>query len=213
MGKEKELTRYKADLLEDLKAPTYAALYLNSARDGSPEEVFLALRDIAEAHKISSVAKASNLNRESLYRMLSEAGNPRYASLTAVLKSVGLGILFVPLEPSAGTLPSESVQSSPIELETGTTKARAVDATWNLNPRLESENLVGITYIDNPLSLSPVRANRNPGDWNFNSTSTLMRATSSDPRPSTAIMPSANSHLGLWPTNAAATQPGIEGTR
>src|ERR1700733_13782805 len=98
MGKEKELTGYKADLLEDLKDPEYAALYLSSAEDGSPEEVFLALRDIAEAHKISVVAKASHLNRESLYRMLSEAGNPRYTSLKAVLKSVGLKMAYVPLE-------------------------------------------------------------------------------------------------------------------
>ena len=97
MGKENQLTNYKSDLFEDLKDPEYAALYLaNVLEDGSSEEFLLALRDVAEARKMSAVARASHLNRESLYKMLSESGNPRLNSLRAVLESVGLRLSVKP---------------------------------------------------------------------------------------------------------------------
>jgi len=38
---------------------------------------------------MSKVAAASKLNRESLYRMLSENGNPSLQSLRALLSSLG----------------------------------------------------------------------------------------------------------------------------
>jgi probable addiction module antidote protein len=98
MGKENQLTNYKSDLFEDLKDPEHAALYLaNVMEDGSSEEFLLALRDVAEARKMSAVAEASNLNRESLYKMLSESGNPRLNSLRAVLASVGLRLSVKPV--------------------------------------------------------------------------------------------------------------------
>jgi len=45
---------------------------------------------------MSAVAQASNLNRESLYKMLSESGNARLNSLRAVLESVGLRLSVKP---------------------------------------------------------------------------------------------------------------------
>src|SRR5580693_1195354 len=105
MGKEKELTTYKADLLDDLRDPEYAAIYLETALEGgSPEQFLLALRDVAEARKISSIAQASNLNRENLYKMLSVNGNPRLKSLTAILDSAGLRLSVV--GALASTLPT-----------------------------------------------------------------------------------------------------------
>jgi len=65
MGRERELTNYKADLLGDLKDPVYAALYLaNVLEGGSSEEFRLASCDVAGAHKMGAVAQTSNLNRE-----------------------------------------------------------------------------------------------------------------------------------------------------
>ena len=58
MGKERELTNYKADLLDDLRDPEYAALYLaNVLEGGSSEDIRLASRDVAETHKIGAVAQ------------------------------------------------------------------------------------------------------------------------------------------------------------
>ena len=82
---------YKESLLEDLKDPSEAAEYLSAAlEDGSPDVFLLALRDVAEAHGMKRLADGAQLNRESMYRMLSDQGNPQLSSLTAVLHQLGL---------------------------------------------------------------------------------------------------------------------------
>lgn len=71
--------------------PEEAAAYLDAAlEDGDPQVFLLALRDVAEARGIGRLAEETNLNRESMYRMLSERGNPRLTSLDAVLDALGL---------------------------------------------------------------------------------------------------------------------------
>lgn len=61
-----------------------------------------ALRNVAEAlGGIAYVAKAAKLNRESLYRTLSESGNPELRSLTAILHAAGLRLSVTPIEKRA----------------------------------------------------------------------------------------------------------------
>jgi probable addiction module antidote protein len=82
---------YHESLIEDLKEPAEAAAYLTAAlEDGSPEVFLVALRNVAEAHGMKHVAEGAQLNRESMYRMLSEKGNPQLSSLSAVLHQMGL---------------------------------------------------------------------------------------------------------------------------
>jgi len=82
---------YKESLLQALQDPTEAAEYLNAALEENESELFLlALRNVAEAHGMKTVAEKAILNRESMYRMLSEQGNPQLSSLTAILEQVGL---------------------------------------------------------------------------------------------------------------------------
>jgi probable addiction module antidote protein len=52
--------------------------------------LLLALRHLAQAHGIAKVAKAAGIERESLYRALSASGNPRFSTLVAVTKAIGL---------------------------------------------------------------------------------------------------------------------------
>lgn len=79
-------------LIEELRAdPQLAAEYLNAAAEDNDPRVYLAaLRTVAEAQGMAKVAKAAGLPRESLYRVLSEKGNPRFATFHAVLKAAGL---------------------------------------------------------------------------------------------------------------------------
>jgi probable addiction module antidote protein len=90
----KRTKSYEAGLQERLQDPGYASEYLQAAleddEEGSDAVFLLALRDVARAHRMASVAEATGLNRESLYRMLSRRGNPGIGSLKAVLGSVGL---------------------------------------------------------------------------------------------------------------------------
>ena len=69
-----------------------AAEYMREVleRSDTPEELLLGLRRIAEAQGMSKVAEAAGLSRESLYRSLSAAGNPRLSTLVAVLRVAGL---------------------------------------------------------------------------------------------------------------------------
>jgi probable addiction module antidote protein len=81
---------YREGLLNDLKDATAAAHYLNAALEDSDEMFLVALRDVAEARQMAKVAERAQLSRESIYRMLTETGNPRYSSLLGILKALGL---------------------------------------------------------------------------------------------------------------------------
>ena len=83
---------YQEYLIKSLKNPKEASAYLNAALEEKDTAVFLlALRNVAEAFGgLAVISKKAHLNRESLYRMLSEKGNPEIASLEAILESIGL---------------------------------------------------------------------------------------------------------------------------
>jgi len=82
---------YKDGLLERLQDHEYASEYLNEAlKKGSQGLFMLALRDVAKAKGISQTARETNLNRETMYRMLSEKGNPNLSNLNKLLDSLGL---------------------------------------------------------------------------------------------------------------------------
>jgi probable addiction module antidote protein len=49
-----------------------------------------ALGDIARAKGMSQVAKEAGLSRESLYRALSEDGNPSFATVLKVARALGV---------------------------------------------------------------------------------------------------------------------------
>lgn len=84
---------YQDYLIESLKDPLEAEAYLNAALDENDFRVFLvALRNVAEAHGIGNLAAAAELNRENIYRMLSERGNPCLSSVFALLRAMDLRI-------------------------------------------------------------------------------------------------------------------------
>jgi probable addiction module antidote protein len=80
---------------ESLQDPDEIQAYLNVALEDAFEKsdfrfFLLALRDVAMAKGMRETASKAKLNRESLYRMLSEKGNPELSSLCALLKTMGL---------------------------------------------------------------------------------------------------------------------------
>jgi probable addiction module antidote protein len=83
---------YREHLDNVLQDGEEAVAYLNAALAESDAEVFLlALRDVARAREggLAGLAEAARLNREHLYRMLSETGNPELRSLEALLDALG----------------------------------------------------------------------------------------------------------------------------
>ncbi len=83
--------RYEEYLDERLQDPARAVGYLNASLEGGDPNVFLlALRDVARARGgVAKLAENASLNREHLYRMLSENGNPELRSLEALLDALG----------------------------------------------------------------------------------------------------------------------------
>ena len=83
----------------DLQDPEYVAIYLNDAlHEGSPEEFYLALRNVIKANQgMSQVAVQTELGRESLYKTLSEEGNPQFSTIQKIVGALGLQISIEPV--------------------------------------------------------------------------------------------------------------------
>ncbi len=93
--KKQKTSDYKAFLLEKLADPNMAAGYLTASLEEGEEVFLLAVKDVAEARGgIAPLAKSTNLNREGLYDMLSENGNPRLSSLSAIIRALGMKLEF-----------------------------------------------------------------------------------------------------------------------
>jgi len=125
----KRTSSYHSWLIEKLKNPKRAESYLRTAMADSQEAFFVALRNVVEAHRVSKVAEMAGLNRESLYRTLSEEGNPRYDTLSSVLSVLGIELTVklkqettvTSSEPSPQTQESEDNASIRINLGDGNT--------------------------------------------------------------------------------------------
>ena len=81
------------DVADYLDSPAMRATYLDVWLQDNPEDsagIARALGDIARASGMTDVAKASGLSRESLYRALSDDGNPSFATILRVTKALGI---------------------------------------------------------------------------------------------------------------------------
>ncbi len=86
--------KYREHLLKSLQDPEEAAAYLNAClEDEDPHVFLLALKDVADAQGgMSKLSRNSSLNRQSLYRTLSQTGNPKLQSIRCLLSSLGMDL-------------------------------------------------------------------------------------------------------------------------
>ena len=86
---------YEQWLIHSLRKKKEARIYLQVAleeyqRDNNLEAFLLALRHVAEAQGgLGVLAKKTHLNRESLYKTLSERGNPKLHTIGQLLRALG----------------------------------------------------------------------------------------------------------------------------
>ncbi len=98
------MRNFREYVKENLKEPEEAVSYLNTAleeyeKDLDTEAFLLALRTVAEVRGgITELAKKTNLNRQHLYKTLSNKGNPSLNTLELVLHGLGFRLSIVPLE-------------------------------------------------------------------------------------------------------------------
>ena len=86
------------DSADHLKTDEDMAAYLEAAlEEGNPALVAAALGDIARAKGMTQVAREAGLGRESLYKALSPAGNPEFATILNVVSALGLQLHAAPV--------------------------------------------------------------------------------------------------------------------
>lgn len=81
------------DVAAQLRTSEEMAAYLDAWLAEAPEDaagIARALGDIARAKGMTQVAREAGLSRESLYRALSEDGNPSFATILKVARALGL---------------------------------------------------------------------------------------------------------------------------
>jgi len=81
------------DVAEQLRTPEEMAAYLDAWLAEAPDDaasIARALGDIARAKGMSQVAHDAGLSRESLYKALSENGNPSFATVLKVARALGV---------------------------------------------------------------------------------------------------------------------------
>jgi len=96
-------SKYESQLDDEskrrLKDKSEAVAYLQVAldeyqEDGDTAAFMIALRHVTKAHGgVAKLAESTNLSRESLYRTLSDKGNPRLRTLGKILHALGFHIL------------------------------------------------------------------------------------------------------------------------
>lgn len=90
--------RYDNWIVDKLKNNDLAVSYLNAALDESIRDssrshylFLLAIKNVAQAKGgIGELAKKTGLGRESLYKSLSEKGNPKWVTVLSLLASLGM---------------------------------------------------------------------------------------------------------------------------
>jgi probable addiction module antidote protein len=89
----------KFDAADYLKTPAAIAAYLTEAFEtDDPAYIHTALDTVARAKGISSVAKATGLSRESLYKTFKETAKPEFETVRKVIGSFGVKLVAEPIE-------------------------------------------------------------------------------------------------------------------
>ena len=88
---------YQDYLTASLADPVEAAAYVEVVLGlDDPAALLVALRQVAKAHGMADVARRADVGEKTLFRALSENGNPTIATLHKVLHAVGLRLSVTP---------------------------------------------------------------------------------------------------------------------
>jgi probable addiction module antidote protein len=90
---------YDASLTAALTDPQEAAAYIEAVLElDDTAALLVALRQVAKAHGMAEVARRADVGDKTLFRALSENGNPTLDTVTKVLHAVGLRLSVAPLQ-------------------------------------------------------------------------------------------------------------------
>ena len=91
---------YDDYLTNSLTDPTEAAAYLDAIMELADHTALLALRQVAKAHGMAEVARRADVGDKTLFKALSEDGNPTLDTVNKVLHAMGLRLSVTPALPT-----------------------------------------------------------------------------------------------------------------
>jgi probable addiction module antidote protein len=92
---------YDDYLTASLTDPTEAAAYLDAIMElADHTALLLALRQVAKAHGMAEIARRAEVGDKTLFKALSENGNPTLDTVNKVLHAMGLRLSVTPVLPT-----------------------------------------------------------------------------------------------------------------
>ena len=89
------------DEVDYLGSAEARAAYLSDAmQDDDPAEFRRALANVARSLGMGTIANEANVGRTSLYKSLSEQGDPKFSTVLRVMAAMGIGLSARPLAPA-----------------------------------------------------------------------------------------------------------------
>ncbi len=83
-------------LVDSVKDPVEAAAYIDAVIElDDPAALLVALRHVAKAHGMAEVARRADVGDKTLFKALSDEGNPTLLTLHKVLRAMGLRLSVV----------------------------------------------------------------------------------------------------------------------
>ena len=97
MSKTNQLELATFDASDYLDSEEVIAEYLTIAlKDSDPHAFLTAVRDVAKARGIATIAADAGLGRESLYKTLKPGAQPRFDTVRRLLKALGVNLEVAP---------------------------------------------------------------------------------------------------------------------
>lgn len=87
---KKKKVNFKEDFLKELEDSESAEIYINDAmKSGETPAILTAIKDVVKVQGVAKLAKLTGIQREHLYTILSEEGNPTLANFNAIVDALG----------------------------------------------------------------------------------------------------------------------------
>jgi probable addiction module antidote protein len=100
MDKSNRLNLAPFDASDYLDSEEVIAEYLTVAlEDPDPDAFLMAVRDVAKARGIATIAENAGLGRESLYKALRPGAQPRFDTVRRLLDALGVKLGVMPPQP------------------------------------------------------------------------------------------------------------------
>lgn len=90
-------TSFNDYLMEKLRDPELACHFISEAiKENDQDYLKMALRDIVRAYGVGCISTQTGISRQTIYKMLSENGNPTHKNLVVILDALGLELTVRP---------------------------------------------------------------------------------------------------------------------